>query len=422
MMSTPRSFGRRWWRLVWKPAALAFAVGAVLGAYLWFDERPIHQIDAAIQARDFQQALRNADAFLRDHPHNGRAQELKARALAGLHRWTEAIQLFEFVGTATSEGERAWSIALLHQGRWSDAQPLLTHLHQRATTDPEILHELVACNGKLGNLDEAIQQAEQLAKISGYEAQGYLMLGTLQNNRLNRKQAIQAWQRVLQFDREAGHLQITADEFFLAYGRVVLLEGRPQEAIPLLERSIQVRSSAQALAFLGDAYEQTGAGTQAVECWKEALTADAKSVRPREGLARMALQKKDGPAALEWLTPLLESPDLESSSAYLAQRTYAMLGELDQVTKWEKTVAELRAQEQRRDLIETGIQRDPQSFWSRAVLAHRFASSGNKAQAAQIVASLLKAKPEEEFVQAMARHLEKDAPLPSLNLIPMKQF
>lgn len=414
-------------RRLWRSAASKFVVtcGVIafgLGIYQWWDDRPVGQIEAALQERKFALALKTANSFLREHPNHGRVQELKARALVGLQRWNEAVQLLEQVGVATTEGERAWSVALLHQNRWSEAQPLLTHLHQESPSDTEILHELIACNGKLGFIDDATTQAERLSQIAGHEARGSLMLGTLHNNRLNRKQAIQAWQRVLQFDPNADHLQITAAEFFLAYGRVLLLEGQPKEAIPMLEKSVALQATATVQAYLGDAYEQAGDLDRAIASWKQAVGAEPKSVRAREGLARSELLKKHPSEALEWIAPLLDKPGYQSSTAYLAQRASAMLGRSDEVAKWEKRVAELRRQEQRRDLIETGIQRAPQSFWSQAVLAHRFASSGNKAQATAIVAALLKTKPEEEFVQALARHLGKGDELPSLDLIPMQQF
>lgn len=400
-------------------------VGLTAGAmwlYFWWDERPIRSIETLLQQKQDAAALSEANAFLRDHPDHGQAQELKGRALAGLKRWGEALQLFERVGVVTPAGERAWSLALLHQQRWSEAQPLLTHLHHRSPNDAEVLHELIACNGKLGNLDEAMQQAERLAELPGQEARGFLVLGTLHNNRLNRKQAIQAWKRVLQVNADASGLQVSADEFLLAFGRAYLLEGQPQDALPLLEQSLAIRATAEAHTSLGEAFEQTGDSERAVSAWKQAVELQSPSVKAREGLARVALQQQDSAKALEWLSPLLEQQDLASSTAYLAQRAHALMGDTTEAARWEKTVEQLRREEQRRNLIETGIQRSPQSFWSQAVLAHRFARDGNARQAAQLVAMLLKDAPQEPFLVELARHLEKGTPLPSLDLIPLKQF
>ena len=78
--------------------------------------------------------------------------------MVGLKRWSDASQLFERTGVLTPAGERAWSLALLHQQRWSEAQPLLSHLHQQDSSNAEVLHELIACNGKLGNLDDALRK------------------------------------------------------------------------------------------------------------------------------------------------------------------------------------------------------------------------------------------------------------------------
>jgi tetratricopeptide (TPR) repeat protein len=394
----------------------------LMWAYFWWDERPMREIESLLQQQQDSAALAQVNSFLRDHPGHGKAQELKGRALVGLKRWREASQLFERVGIVTSAGERAWSLALLHQQRWSEAQPLLTDLHRQSPNDAEVLHELIACNGKLGNFDEAIRQAERLAELPGHAARGWLMLGTLHNNRLNRKQAIQAWQRVLEINPEANGLQVSADEFLLAVGRAYLLEGQPAEAIPLLERSAKIRDTADAQTYLGDAFEQTGNTERAVTAWKQALARQTPSAKAREGLARTALQQQDSAAALAWLGPILDQPDLASSTAYLVQRAHTLGGNAGEAAKWEAKVKQLRSDEQRRDLIEAGVLRSPQSFWSRAVLAHRFAREGNTVQAAQLVAMLLVDAPQEPFLVELARHLEKGTPLPSLDQIPLKQF
>ncbi len=414
-----RTRSQKFWRDV---AVIVSLTGGVIWAYFWWDERPIQQMETLLQQRQDAAALALANSYLRDHPGHGQAQELKGRALVGSKRWSEASQLFEWVGVVTPAGERAWSLALLHQQRWGEAQPLLTHLHQRSPQDAEVLHELISCNGKLGNLDEAILQAEQLVEVPGQEARGFLLLGTLHNNRLNRKQAIQAWQRVLQVNADASGLQVSADEFLLAFGRASLQEGQPQEAISLFERSLAIRATAEAQTYLGEAFEQLGDSERAVTAWTRAIEMDSLSVKAREGMARAALLQQASAKALEWLRPVLSQPDLASSTAYLAQRAYALAGDNSEAASWEKRVEQLRHQEQRRDLIETGIQRSPQSFWSRAVLAHRFAREGNAVQAAQIVMMLLKDAPDEPFLRELARHLERGTPLPSLDLIPLKQY
>lgn len=396
-------------------------VVAVVG-YLWWDERPVRQIDAALQQRDYQQVIVLANDFLREHPDHGRTYELKARALVGLRRWGDATELFERVGVMSAEGERAWSLALLHQQRWTEALPLLTHLHQREPANAEVLHELISCNGKLGHLEEALRQAAQLSELPGHEAQGSLMLGTLHNNRLNRKQAIQAWQRVLQFQPEANALQISADEFFLAFGRAHLLEGQAKEAVPFLERSLAIQPTVDGQTTLGDACEQIGDLPRAIELWSQAVVLQPKTIKAREGLARAAFIHKQPDKAIEWLTPLLDQPELSSTTAYLMQRAFAMSGDTTQSETWALKVTDLRSQEQRRDLIETGIQRAPQSLWSQAVLAHRFAREGNVAQAARILSPLLRDAPNEPFMKSLRQHLENGTPLPSLDLIPLKQF
>ncbi|MFN0052237.1 MAG: tetratricopeptide repeat protein [Planctomycetales bacterium] len=393
-----------------------------LAIALWWEEWPLRRIERQLLRADYAGALEESQDYLTQFPGRERAQELRARALAGLERWAEAALIFDRIGAAGPESQRAWSHCLLHARRWSEALVLLEALHRARPTDGDILHELAACHGQLGSFDEAVECAAQLAEFPGQAARGRLLLGTLHNNRGNYRLAVEAWGPILDLEPEAEHLQVSPDEFFLEYGRALLGEGRAEQARPILERSLAKRATATAAVALGDACEDLGDQAQAVVYWKQGLALEGGNHGARERLARGALERNDPEAALQWLQPIATSPRLASSTAFLFQRAYALRGDKPQSQHWSDKASQLRASEQRKNTIDHGLVRAPQSFWSRAVRAHRFASEGNAREAALLVEQLLQEAPREPFLLELAQALQNDTELPSLDLIPMKQF
>lgn len=389
---------------------------------LWWEDRPLRGIESSIARKNFDQALSLSDAYLREFPDRSRALQLKAQALTGLERWGDAARIFERVGGDDPESQRAWSQTLLHLKHWSEALPLLIELHKRFPNDAEILHELAACYGQLGEFEAGIEVAQELLTFPNYADRGRLLLGTLHERRGNHKLAAENWQSILASNPNAANLQIPAAEFLSAYGRALLNDGRADEAQVLLDRSLRMEETSETAAALGEACEQTGDAARAQQLWKSALARDSGNLKARNGLARAALEQNDPALALKWLNPVADRDDLSSATAYLFQRALTLSGDRAAATGWESRVAKLRDQEQRLSTIEQGLQAAPDAFWSRAVRAHRFASQGNLRQAAVLIERLLKERPDEPFVRQLAESLENKRPLPSFDLIPMKLF
>ena len=391
-------------------------------AFIWWEDRPLREIESALASNEYSAAISLANAYLKEFPGRSRAFELKARALVGVGRWDEAVRLFEVSGALGSKSLHDWARAYLKLQQWSDALPLLLQLHSIDPQDAETVHELAACYGQLEEYDSAVLFAGKLKDFPEHVAAGRLLLGTLENNRGNYRLALEAWQPIVDADPAPESLQVAADELLLAYGRALLKEGQTDKARTYLVRSLAMRNAAETSSYLGDACEQAGDLDRAVEYWKQALTADSTLLRAREGLARTAIEQRQPDQALKWLAPVAEQEGLPSSIAYLFQRSYVLTGDADRAKQWEARVARLRDQETRSQLIEDGVQRVPNSFWSRGVRAHRFASQGNSRQAAVLIEQLLKEAPDEPFIRQLAEYVQNRGPLPSLEMIPMKQF
>lgn len=426
MTKSVRSPGASAARLTGGTALILLVTISGLGIYLWWEDRPLRKIEQALARRDFDQALRLANSYLEAFPNRSEALIQKARALAGLSRWSEASRLFDAVGTDSIAGQRAWVQALLHEERWSEALPLLIRLGNLSPDDPDLLHELAACEFKLGYFDEAVRIAERLSQLDGSELRGRLLLGMLEFRRMNNRLAIQAWEPILERNPDLTGLQLTPAEFLRLYGQALLEYGRPADARPVLVRSVQMAATPEAQAdgqnALAEVYEQLDDLPEAVALWRQIVAANPDDRKARAGLARAALEEKSVNEALAWLQPLLSRDDLLSSTAFLAQRAATLAGDETATAAWKKKADLLRKRERRIRVLDQRMRDSPHSFWARALQAHRFAREGNAHQALVMAEGLLREDSEQAFVKQLVDALRNHKPLPDLDLVPVDRF
>lgn len=409
-------------RLLTGICCIAVVTAGAIALALWWEERPLRAIEQSLARKEYAQALDLSNDYLKEFPSHVQAIDQKARALAGLERWSDADRLFERFGADSFASQRAWSQALLHEERWTEALPLLSQLDKQFPDDGEILHELCACEAKLGYFDEAVAAAGRLMQISGHVRRGRLLLGILHYKRGNNRLAIDAWKPLVDQGSDLSDLQTSAAEFLLSYGRAQIDDGRPAEAIEHLRRAVEIDPSPEVRNTLAEACDALGDRPAAVAQWQEVVAHSPLNRAAREGLARTALENRSPDEARRWLEPLLTQDELHSSTAFLAQRTETLMGNKAAAATWAARANSLRDSEKRIAALEQSLRDTPRSFWSRCIRAHRFASEGNPAQALVLAEELLKQNPEQTFVQQLADALRNRKPLPPLEMIPFKQF
>ena len=176
---------------------------AGLWGFGWWEERPLSEVRWKLESDQPRQALRSVNRFLDRRPRSDTALLLKARALTELGRTRQAEQIFERVG-ATEPGDlHAWGRCLISRGQWSAA---LLPLEQVIASHPghaDALYEASVCWSRLGQHDRALVHARRLAGLDGYEARGWLLVGTLHDDADNSLMALwrpgtgsTAWRKV----------------------------------------------------------------------------------------------------------------------------------------------------------------------------------------------------------------------------------
>ena len=408
-----------------KLLALVVAIAAALGgvvAWQWWQEGPLRDAEAALARGQAPRALALAEYYLDLHPGSERAEADRARALSELGRADEAIEIYKRIGAATIDELRAWARAHMVRSEWSRAAPLLQQCLRLRPTDADALYELTTCRTRLGLLTEAMESAERFTALPGQGARGNILLGAIQADRSNPDEAILAYQRAEALAPDGLGLQLPPEEFFEQFGTLLLNQGRDAEAIPLFERSLAARPTPSSHHLLGKALARTGDLEGARRNWNAAIELDPAGVTPREELANLALVAGDAAAAREWLTPLEGLAEQRFESAYLFQRLAAL--EKDDAafaTRKEKADV-LRDRQQLITTLEQLMASSPGSYWAQVVRAHKFATLGNRAQAADLINGIERTDDEDPFVTELREAVLGNGPLPALERVPLKQF
>lgn len=402
-------------------AAIAAALGGVL-AWQWWQDAPLRDAEAALAAGNPQRALALAEYYLDLHPGSGRGEADRARALSELGRADEAIEIYKRIAAATPEELRAWARAHMLKSEWSRAVPLLEQALRLRPADADALYELTTCRTRLGLLAEALESADRFTALPGNAARGNILRGAIEADRGNAEEAILSYRSAEALAPDGLGLQVSPEEFFEQYATLLMNQGRDAEAIPLFERSLAARPTAATHHLLGKALARTGDVEGARRNWNAAIEIDPAGVTPREELANLALVAGDAEAAREWIAPMETLADHRFESAYLFQRLAALEKDDDAFTRWKAKADVLRQRQQLIASLEQMMAGSPGSYWAQVVRAHKFATLGNRAQAADIVNGLERTDDEDPFVTELREAVLGDGPLPALERVPLKQF
>ncbi len=407
---------RRW--LIY--AALGILIPLlVVSGMSWQEERPLREAAALLDADQPGLALRVIDDFLRSHPAHSSATAIKARGLVAVRRPLEALSLLGQVGLASSDDMKAYTDACLMLERWTDALPVLKVREEQTPSDPDLLHELSGCLAKLSQYDEAVAAAERFTALPNCAARGYTLQGMLERDRGNSQRCCVAWAEVLKVNPNAEDLQISADEFFLEYGRSLLQISDYPAAAEVLARCATVSDSAETNSLYGKALMLCGRAAEAEACWVRALAERPDARLAAEGMAEIQMSRGEFDQARETLLPLANSKLLRSSTAFLLQRISGLLKRPEEMEQWKARTELLRLQEETRVSMEQVVIFSPGSLWANVFQAYFLAEQENWLQAEALLRPCIK-DDSHEFIKLLGAAVKKKGTLPAIETAPLE--
>lgn len=230
-------------------------------------------------------SLRRAMDHLAYRPRDPRAALLAARCLSRLHYDALADPYFEMADKSEPLGLndlRARAECLTNARQLEKAISVEEAILRLDPNDALALRRLGATRFGQKRYDEALSLAKRLKKIPGSEETGWLMLGSIYQEKLLAKQAADAYQQVLRLDPDLTGLGgLPTDLFWSDYTDSMLMagEGRAAIARKTLERAIELQESAVLWDLIGRSYQEESAENstrEAERCYRQALRIDPR--------------------------------------------------------------------------------------------------------------------------------------------------
>jgi choline-sulfatase len=151
-------------------------------------------------------------------------------------------------GTANLEFGRA----LVHREQYQEAVPILRAAVEKMPDSSTAHYQLGLALVKTGQWEAALAEIQAAVERKPTSAQLHYYLAAVHTRLRHVPEATKEYEKALELD--PNHFQAN-----LRYGRLLFLEGHPNAALPKLERAVKVDpDSAEAHAFLADAYQQLG--------------------------------------------------------------------------------------------------------------------------------------------------------------------
>lgn len=419
-MGSARKRSRKRLRL-YLAGATIIGISLILATTLWMQDAQLRAAEKFLNDKDGEAAIRLIREWESSHSPSGRSQALMARCLVEIGDYRRAAGIFEAVGAADATEIHSWASAYLSLQQWGDALPLLKDLRKRDAANPDVIHELAACQAKLGLLEEALTSAEEFRKYEKYAHRAWLLIGVIHSQRGNKTAAIDAWRHIKEYDPEFKDLQLPANEFLTQFASLEIEQGQTKEAMALLEKSLSLHETAEARFQSGLAEDLSGESQKANASWQRAVALEPSHRNARESLARQAIAAGDLDEAMNQLKPLSAQPSLRSSTAYLIQRIEQLRGNTEQAANWQKRTEELRNREAIDSAVNRILRESPESYWAQVIRSYQFAERGNYRQAQDLLDKIV-SENEDPFVRNLRSAVSDRNTLPSKSDFPIKQF
>lgn len=408
---------------------------------------PIREAATKIKEKDFEYAMTVLDEFLIKYPDDVQALSLKAQAHAGKNEFLQCKELFERLhGPSTIDDmvALAKSLTVLEYyteayNNWIGVMAKIGEgeldgrsAEEKNTIQAESLYFMSACQTELGQLDRALQTANELMQIPGHQVVGSYLLGLVEIKRGKNNSAIEHWNQVHQQDPNGQLIKVPAAVFQYEIGILKVENGVYEEGIEHLKKSLELNNfsdvpiASNSLVAIGEAYDSLGNDEQARFFWNRQLEFQNQFGLPpnrpaREGLANLALLKKKPNEAISYLVPLRDQGNLKSSTTYLMQRALSMIGKEKEAGDFEELTKELRATETKVRNIRESLRDRQGTYWAVAVKAWDFAKAGNWRQAEALMATVTE-EPADPFSVKLRSAIRQKGNLPKLTDIPLDVF
>jgi tetratricopeptide (TPR) repeat protein len=304
--------------------------------------------DAISQARraytrgDLVVCLERALDHLDRQPWSGEAALLAARCLSRLDHAESAEPYFRRAGRLSQNDMQIRAYGLVRGPHAERAIPVYDEILARWPDNVTALRRLAAVQLSRNNTAEVIKLADRIINIPNGRVIGYTLRGIVYHNDRNPQAAVLAFERVLELDPELREMPLSRRLFWSHLADDLIECGRMDEAGRRLTAVLKEQSDPELMNRLGRVYFLQGSLEDAERCYRQAAESGPGDFEPHFNLAKLAMQRKDSPAALKHLIEAKARAPRQYSVLYSLASAYRQLGRSADADRVQEALAQLR--------------------------------------------------------------------------------
>ena len=294
----------------YKEAVDAFRQMNALGAEA-SQEASVQIIETYREAKDFDSALKEADAAIKKYPTDRRIVIEHANALSDVGKIDAGVDEIRKLG-GTDEGKTQVTIAQLYEKgkRWADMGKALDAAEKAAKTqdDQETIHFLRgAMLERQKKFDLSESEFRKVLELNPENASALNYLGyMLADRNVRLDEAHQMIQKALELDPDNG-------AYLDSMGWVLFRQSKLDEAQQMLQRAVDLMGKDPTIHdHLGDVYLKMGKTREAISQWQTSLSAyqsTPSSEADPEDVAKVSRKLDDARVKLAQETKLNKNRD-----------------------------------------------------------------------------------------------------------------
>lgn len=372
--------------------ALPVAVGVVFGI-LWYQGLPLKTARYYREAQDLPAALATVDEYLEEYPDDYDGLSLKAQILCQMGKHKDSYDIYSVIGPATEEDFVCFTESLVALQLWSmAASTTATYTSSDRPPNADIYLWGLISHTNLGNLDAAIESAEQLARIEGNESQGLLFYGELKMRQGARDEAVKAWEQVMKLNPRAEGFHNTPPEvFFENYVNALTAMGRLEDAMSVLDDALAVQDTGNLHFLRGNVLKDLNKMDEAKIEWAKA-NSEGLHIGAHLALATQLLAEGHPKEAAHIMSRLANVDQIDSRHAFVMNNICEALGDEVNAEKWNQVFQALSREERVENTMNQVMMDNPKNTWSFVFQAYFHAKEGRWDQADRLLKAV-----EEEF-------------------------
>jgi tetratricopeptide (TPR) repeat protein len=310
---------------------------------------------------DLALGLQRALDHLVRQPWSHEAALVAARCLSRLDYADEAEEYYRRASPLSLSDLQIRAYGLVRGPHPERAIPAYHEILERSPENVTAMRRLAAVLLARNDAKDLLGLADRLHQIPAGRVIGEMLRGVVYHNRKNPRQAVAAFEKVLELDPELGEMPASHGLFWNHFTADLAASGRLEDVRRHLTKLLENTPEAGLMNRLGETLFLQGDLDAAEHWFRQAAELDPASYAPHWNLAKLAIQRRHRGEALEHLNRARIRAPGQYAVLYNLASVYRQLGQSAEAEQVQEAIRQLRSRP-------VATPRPPNGQWPRYAL------------------------------------------------------